>query len=432
MPFPAEKRTDAINAIIEGGNIIGHRSVTYKDKPNTRVDVYEIDLKFLIFNRYNGRINIDMDTDDADAPAVESEYDEALEQKICEYLYNSAISSNNKTQADIDEKGQLEYGIVTADGVIVDGNRRAMILKRLGKNIFRAGILKDAYTKESGKAIRELETQLQFDQDAIVDYGPLAKYLTVAKLHDEDGHSFDKISILMGRDYSKTEVEKMYRTFGTMTDYLDHIETPGIYTLLRIGDKQSTKEEGFLQTSHTKNSMDKGTLITEKPMEQHKRKYEEMMLDHIRVESVEVPQDYRLMGVGRDKSGLLHHEDLFLEMWEKHKIITEPITQLPELKEYKEKFPNLATKDLALKKEEEIKELAQDKLRDLFKEYTGKAKSRAQDDKPERRLERILAELKLVSKAQDSLANSDNIDNITLQVKEISRLIEGIKRSIGL
>ena len=83
-------------------------------------------------------------------------------------------------------------------------------------------------------------------------------------------------------------------------------------------------------------------------------------------------------------------------------------------------------------KEEEVKKVCQEKLADLFKEYTGRAKTIVQGEKPELRLIKILSQMKILEKDKELLTESENIDEITENVRATSKLIESIKREIGL
>jgi len=432
MPLPREERIQGIKRFIEGKVPVGERIINYGDEINVKIPVFRIPTKYLIFNQYNGRINIEMSSDSAATPGIAPIYDSNLEEKISNYLWESSLSGNKLTSESLEKNGQKEAGIITADGIIIDGNRRAMLIKRLNKETFLTGVLQDEFSEDSAKKIRMLETSLQFDQDKILGYNPLAKYLTVSNLRDQDELEFKQIEELFGNEAKKGDPEKWYNTFEIMKDYLDYIGAKGIYSLLKIGDSKQSKEEGFRQTEQILKMIEKGTLGVEKPMDGHKRKYKEMMFDLLRAESITDTRDYRLMGKGRDRQGILHHEELFLEMYEKHNKIMEKIEDLPTLKHYHEDNPTLSLKEVALKKEEEVKEIIQKPLQNIFKEFTGRAKTIVEGEKPEIRIIRVLTELNQIEKTKDLLADSENSEEIINNVREASRLLELIKRHIGL
>jgi len=434
MPFPSEKRIEEIDRIIKSQTPIGTRTITYKDEVQ-KIDVYKIPMEYLIFNRYNGRINIDMDSDQALTPDIEEEYSTDLENKIISYLWESAIGPNRISLKDIEAKGQLEAGIITKDGVIVDGNRRAMLLKKSETkgDFFNAGILTDEYSEDSAKAVRKLETTLQFDQDQIVDFGPLAKYLTTQKLKDNDGYSFKEIEGLFGQGANKGDPESWYKIFKVMTDYLDFIGSPGIYSLLRISDKKSSKEQGFIDAEKILRLMNsKGGLKTDSPMNDQKRSFRNMMFQHIRAESIESPQAYKLLCLGREKSGLLHHKNIYDETYEELKDITRPIEDVPPLRDYIKENPQMDIKDAALKRENEVKEIVHEPLKELFLRATNRARDAASKDKPEIRILKVLDEVKKIEEEKEKLSESENISAIENNIRLISKFVEKIKRELGL
>ncbi|MDA6854677.1 hypothetical protein OSL50_26375, partial [Escherichia coli] len=56
---------------------------------------------------------------------AELDGDKAIIEK---FLYDSKVDRNKTTMESLLKNGQQRYGIVTSDGTIVDGNRRAMLL----------------------------------------------------------------------------------------------------------------------------------------------------------------------------------------------------------------------------------------------------------------------------------------------------------------
>ena len=92
------------------------------------------------------------------------------------------------------KNGQQRYGIVTSDGIIVDGNRRAMLLNRLFHQHDEMGL---SYTQvehcryflaiilpddAEEKDIQQLETIYQMGEDDKLDYNPIEKYLKCKEL----------------------------------------------------------------------------------------------------------------------------------------------------------------------------------------------------------------------------------------------------------
>src|SRR3546814_6892560 len=79
----------------------------------------------------NGRIEAEMLTWEQENAAPIGTYDDELHGKIGAFLWDSNKGRNKATLADLTSKGQQKPGIVSLDGVIIDGNRRAMLLRKL-------------------------------------------------------------------------------------------------------------------------------------------------------------------------------------------------------------------------------------------------------------------------------------------------------------
>ena len=106
----------------------------YYMKETKSFDVYRIDLDLLIYNRHNGRIEAEMLTWEQENYAPYDNYDDELHNRIGKFLWESSKRRNEITLKDLDAKGQQRPGIVSLDGVIIDGNRRAMLLRKLEDN----------------------------------------------------------------------------------------------------------------------------------------------------------------------------------------------------------------------------------------------------------------------------------------------------------
>lgn len=148
---------------------------------------------------------------------------------------------------DIVENGQMRNGIVTANGIIIDGNRRASLLNRAyrdreqyGWNLndvdkcqyFKAIVLPQNAVE---KDIQQLETMYQMGEDDKLDYNPIEKYLKCQDLRDV-GFEEDEIAKMMNE--SKTDVIKMLSTLQLMKDYLNVYGYDEMYPMLEHAEDQ--------------------------------------------------------------------------------------------------------------------------------------------------------------------------------------------------
>ena len=114
------------------------------------------------------------------------------------------------------ENGQLDAGIVTHAGVLVNGNTRAVALREIGVEYIRVGVLPRGATE---REITELEARLQLSRDLKQDY-TLTNELLFIKEQIDFGTDAEDLAILLGKAQSRStqhlnrgvaEIEKSLR-----------------------------------------------------------------------------------------------------------------------------------------------------------------------------------------------------------------------------
>lgn len=198
--------------------------------------VWEIPIEALIYNQYNGRIGSVVKSYEKQSHTLNPEHASDI-SLIEKFLWESKKDANKNTLESLRKTGQIKFGIVTSDGVIIDGNRRASLMNKILKEshytqeekdrckYFKAVILPESATK---KDILQLETSFQMGEDEKVDYNPIEKYLKCKDLEDA-GFTRDEIASFMG--ISKKEVDQNLEILDLMDMYLSFYEYDGIYTM---------------------------------------------------------------------------------------------------------------------------------------------------------------------------------------------------------
>ena len=225
--------------------------ITYHGQIIT-LDAYEIPLEYLVYNPYNGRIGSVVKSYERQNHTLNPE-DPADKALIEKFLWESKPDANKKTKERLLKEHQQRHGIVTADGMIIDGNRRASLLNNImaDTNIpfndkvhcqyFIAIILPEDADK---KEILALETTYQMGEDAKVDYNPIEKYLKSKDLKDA-GFTDDDIAGMM--DCKTGEVRTMLSALKLMDEYLDEYDYSGMYTQLDKREDQFLKLDSALK-----------------------------------------------------------------------------------------------------------------------------------------------------------------------------------------
>ena len=216
------------------------KRLRYRGEVKTFVE-FEIPINLLVYNVENGRIASLVKSFEKEHSTLNPERNEDAQQ-IARFLYDSNDIANKKTKKDIAENGQLETGIITSDGVIVDGNRRASLMMsilhdesypsdvRARCEKFRTVVLpEDADEKE----ILRLETTFQMGTDEKVGYNAIEKYLHASDML-EKGFSISDIEEYMGLE-NTAKVNELLEVKKLIDDYLDYYDYTGIYTRLPRG-----------------------------------------------------------------------------------------------------------------------------------------------------------------------------------------------------
>ena len=202
--------------------------------------VWRIPLALLIPNVFNDRITWKIREYEAENDRVlDMESDDDIEL-LYSMIMQEHPADNEKTKADLAKNGQQVDGVITNDGRIVDGNRRATLLRALfngeadkyGQNVedfryFNAIVLPEDV---DAKEIMALETMLQIGVDKKVDYNRICLYIKVDNLI-KAGYTYAQIKQYMGLK-SENDVENMANIFKLMEEYLVAIGKPNRFTLL--------------------------------------------------------------------------------------------------------------------------------------------------------------------------------------------------------
>ena len=212
------------------------------------MNVYEIPLEYLLYNKYNGRILSRTKTLESQGREIDPET-EAGKKTIETLLWKSKESRNEFTKKDIFDKGQLKIGIVTKDGIVIDGNRRLMLLNSIKPKYshFKAVVLPVAL-EDDPIEVEKLETTYQMGEDEKLGYNPIEKYLKAKQLYKQlivkfsHDDAIEKIADWMGE--KKSEIEGWLDVVKIIDEYLEYQEYDGIYAM--ADTPNDGKEDLFL------------------------------------------------------------------------------------------------------------------------------------------------------------------------------------------
>jgi len=411
----------------------GKQKLYYRNETQS-FDVYRIDLDFLIYNRHNGRIEAEMLTWEQENSAPYDAYDHELHEKIGSFLWDSNRGRNKATLEDLSAKGQQRPGIVSLDGVVIDGNRRAMLLRRLEedptgkkeKQYFDAIILPHAYADNQADIVR-LETQYQLGEDAKVEYGPLQKYLHARRLHDDLNIGEEEIDTLMGE--RKGNTKKLLGIMQLMDDYLEHIGCPKLYLMLK--DTDGTKEGMFVDLYADLRRLEAGDTKVPWPYDQEidPLRLKLIQFDFIRYgKFADAKKVYREISHNSKGKNFFANKDIWERFSDSHTAEVDPVTmELGDLTSFIQKDSDAYSSrlDAARARDKVWSEKVQDSMKMNFGQASYKLSLATDDLKPGEHLKRAKDQLEKIDIEGAELLNTPENENLAV---EIGRLIWEIKK----
>jgi len=412
-----ELRIQKIQEIIDNdSNKSGSKNITYKNETSEML-AYKIPVEYLIFNQYNGRIGTFVKTYEKQYGTIDATTEEG-EELIVDFLWKSKESRNKKTMADIEKYGQKEVGIITKDGVIVDGNRRCMLLKKLAKKnhsnptYFRAIVLPDVFS-DNPKEIRKLETIYQMGADQPVDYNAIEKYLKCKELSQDD-FTNEEIARFMGEKPAK--IKEYLKILELMEEYLKTYGYEGMYTRLSEEKVEGpfVDVRGYLETQESGKGIRSRNW---KPDSDNISDLKNIYFDHIRAGFG--THKIREIGNPSKGQGFFNHENLWNNFVKEYEEKIEPINESEKtLEDLKQERPDENIDNLIRGRDADWKKQTEN----LLKENLNKTKRDLED------LNEANAPMELLQRAKNTLeainTDSNEFDDSVLDmVKDINSIL---------
>ena len=197
------------------------------------MNIYKVPLEYLVYNKLNWRIASRVRSLEAQNNRIDS-WSEEWKKLIEKLLWDSKIDRNKRTMLDLDKFWQRKFGIITKDWIIIDWNRRAMLLNKINelnpsKNKKFETIVLDVTLEEAPLEIHRLETKFQMWEDEKLQYNPIEKYLKLDDLKNQN-ISIKEIAELMWEEES--QIKKWDSTFEIMNWYLWYFNYNWLFTQL--------------------------------------------------------------------------------------------------------------------------------------------------------------------------------------------------------
>lgn len=344
-----EVRIQKIQEIIDRNQSdpFGKQEIPWEDNLVT-MNVYKIPLDLLVYNKYNGRILSRTKSLEKQNRIIDEFSDEG-KKLIEKLLWTSKIDANKKTQKNVADFGQQKIGIITKDGIIIDGNRRAMLLndiqndgvlsgKKYSKkyDYFKAVVL-PVTLLENPLEIEKLETSFQMGEDKKLSYNATEKYLKAKELYLRltskavidlkklDDVAIGKIADWMGE--TDVEIIKYLDTMAVMDEYLEYLEYDGIYTQLDSREDQFLSLNKWLKAFYGESSKKAFDGYTDSDVDDLKI----IAFDFLRFRNEYDGKEFRNLAEGNSDKHFFGDKDIWTSFSSKHNEIENKLPKEPEI-----------------------------------------------------------------------------------------------------
>lgn len=415
-----ELKTNQLNQSMTG--------IPLRYKGSTRAEiVWRIPLDHLIYNKYNGRIGSDVLSYEKQNGELNAELDS--DREIIErFLYESKVDRNKTTMDSLLKNGQQRYGIVTADGIIVDGNRRAMLLNRLFHKredfgytydqvqhcqYFLAIILPDDAEERD---IQQLETIYQMGEDDKLDYNPIEKYLKCKELK-RLGFSEEDIAGFMSE--KPGQIKEWLRILALMEEYLQEYDYDGIYTRLEKTEGPFVDLANYLDSYAKRGANVRNADWAYTDLDISALKL--VCFDYIRARYE--GKEFRDIAKTGKEGSIFFFKELWEDFLKQHQENTPPDEET--VQELRERCPGEDLSLLLKQRDNAWIEQAKGQLKGNLKRFSQKLDNKRDAAKPADLIERALSALKSVDCEQSSFTEDPHIEDM---IKEINKITWEMKK----
>lgn len=194
--------------------------------------VYRVPIKYLIFNVRNGRFAAELLEKEEQLRRKLDPTAEADAKIIQKLLLEQSESETEALKEDLKLHSQLEPGIITFDGAVINANRRMAVISALFDETreTRYEYLNVARLppEVDQKDLWRIEAGLQFAKDFRLEYGPINELLKLKEGKAQGLTSRDISKSLLGRYSDKKVIEKL-EILKLIDSYLRYTKKPGEY-----------------------------------------------------------------------------------------------------------------------------------------------------------------------------------------------------------
>lgn len=382
-------------------------------------NAYKIPLVYLIYNKYNARIGTLVKSYEKQRHSLNAVNPKDA-KRIEKFLWESKLARNQTTMKSLVEDEQKQWGIVTNDGTIIDGNRRAMLLNKIHRNrdnyernvdhaqFFIAVILPEG---AEPKELSRLETTYQMGEDEKLDYNPIEKYLRCQDLRDIHGFEVSDIAGMMGE--KEGQIKEWLEIMKLMEDYLAYLGYEGIYTRLDKREGQFVNLNQYLKRYSNGSKKPDWGYHTEFDVNNLKG----VCFDYIRAE-YEGKEFRRIAQPSQD--GIFCRGEVWRDFFKAHSDKVEPVTEDEKsVKEWGEDNPDADLTGLLGTRDSEWKAQTEDALEGNLRRAVHIVELFKQADQPVKLVNRAIETMQKINTKADTFYTPE-VDDLLKQLNSLA------------
>jgi len=196
---------------------------------------YALPIKdFLRFSINNGRIVVEVKQWEEDNGRRLDPCDNKDHKEIHKILLSLNEGKTKELKEDLKKKGQMEPGVITFDGFVINGNRRMAVIEELHEEnpsgkYERLDVIR-LPENISEKDLWRIEAGLQLSKDKVAEYGPVKELLKIRQGKKAGLTNKEIAAAMYGRDL--TWVEDSLERLELIDQFLEFWGAVGNYGLI--------------------------------------------------------------------------------------------------------------------------------------------------------------------------------------------------------
>ncbi|MFB7232396.1 ParB N-terminal domain-containing protein [Streptomyces fimicarius] len=218
VPVPALDPNRSVSLAARLGDPPRTMPVPAWPRPDKELPVVNLEVAWVRFSTINHRTKAEQIRERRKSGRDDLFARSPLEKEAQDAQYHILRQQNGfaELKEDLKARGQQEPAIVTADGVLINGNRRSAAMRSLfvdddvrSARYVRCLVLPSDATAEE---LVDLETELQVAKDFKQDYSWINEALLIEELYERENKNFKRVA------------ERVHRTVSDVRAYYDKIQ----------------------------------------------------------------------------------------------------------------------------------------------------------------------------------------------------------------